>query len=175
MATYVIPGFTSPHQNSSSWTRHHWENPGTQEEGWSTPCTTKTKMDCIRRARWMATCWLHCPQASTASHNCGSLHWSPYSGFTPTWDCRRICRTQPLGIWLWGENSNNQHSDLSRLHSYLQSPSSSAYEQLRLSAELSWWHIWPGNSVGNRSASFGSQTRNLESWSLVFWGWSTES
>ena len=91
--------------NNYSWTRYDWENPRTLEWGWSTPCTTETKTDCVRKLRGTLTA-LPLPQDRTASHrevypepsvplvakesrgvnqhtqHCGLLCGSPYCGLT---------------------------------------------------------------------------------------------
>lgn len=61
MGTYLFLTFlplTKRTTNSHSWRKHDWENTIVWKRGWTTLCTTETKINCIRRLRELAICWL---------------------------------------------------------------------------------------------------------------------
>lgn len=129
------------------------------------PCNTKTKTDCIRCIRKVATHRLHCPFPHQCNTTQRGLPWaySPSNGKRaqkehPTfpllwitswevlpWSCPMGIAGESSGLIHWKSECDgergwaciNQHSGLGRLSSYLESPSSSPNQQLYLSTQLS--------------------------------------
>ena len=93
----IPPPHTIRTTNNYSWTRHHCENPRTWRWGWSTPCTTETKTDHIRRVRGATPRWPHCPCPRLVKHH---MERSPLS----LWFLQRQKRAQaghPASPLLW--------------------------------------------------------------------------
>lgn len=130
--------------NKNSWTRHQWENPRTRD-GRLKYILHHKDQDSLPLSQYIIT-QRGLPWAFSdiqTPEYCGSLPGNAYLGFTPQ-GLQGNLQDSTTGNLIVTEKgggaSNNQHADLSRLHWYLQSLSSSPNEQLCASAEPSWWH-----------------------------------
>lgn len=153
--------------NSYPKTRHHRENPRTQDWGWRIPHTqtSETEVDCIGGVREVTACWLYCPLPRTVQHHgerwflsLQFLQWKrerkrEQPALPPPQHCMSLCEhpySHPIPLELQGsatgnitmtENEggayNNQHMDVGRPSSYWQCPKSNLNQWLCSSIELS--------------------------------------
>lgn len=111
-------------RRTNNYTRHHWDSCRIWESSWS---TVRDQERPHSKGKRLPTCWLYCPSPRPAQQHAKrcplslqSLQWEKESsGWTyssprvmghflgaPTpvslhKNCRDICRTWPLAIWLW--------------------------------------------------------------------------
>lgn len=105
----------------------------------------------------------------SSSSICGLLFRNPYSSLPPWGFQENLGGLNPQQSDSKGkETFNNQYSDLGRPSSYIQYLSSNPNRRFCSSTEPSQAALWPGKSVGCRSAWFRSSNEFCWPWSLVF-------
>lgn len=169
--------------------RHHWENPTTQGQGWSTPQHHSDK-DCIRRVGEAALCWLRLSLLRASRHIQKGLPWA--SGFsmgkedpeetTGTVKTLWVASPEPPlcscptgingvlwasatgGVTMMGKETgvcNNQNMNLGRPCSYLQCPRSTPTSIFAYLQNQVRGKFWSKNSMECRSAWCGSLSMEI--------------